>query len=471
MKFRDLLRTGVLATNRYWPFSSLNKLPYAVAIQSFVRLCSSYPAIKSVSLRAGLVERQWVPGLSDIDFTIVLDGTLSNEEQLIFLRDFWRRFTMLKRRFPMIGEVDILNDSHIASWARFGLPGHSTRHWRLLHGIETVSSAPFDPSWFAEDCIDYALNYFYWYSRGFFERKFYGNAEPSYLLDQDLRRLASKSLRCLERISTRNRIEDRSLEHCSEPVLFARVLTELQKQISVVTNANINDPGDISWDSQWAVERQAAHTHQNIVDAGIFAPWTGVIESVTLDFNNRIYVVVKDDLNVSEIARCVANLQPNLNQAGQTISLLSRTVFTYLLRHYQPFEYLHLLRHRKLVFGNDLVLQLVPPSKAACARFVVNQVPNVVAFPYSRSFHNNPNTNELASLVERGLFARVYLDNHIVAPTPEKLLSVCQPRYPNLVRVLQEYRSQNAYREPDHEFETFKDLADGLCSALENVAQ
>jgi hypothetical protein len=65
---RDAVRTAILPTNSYWPFSVVNKYPYYLAIKLFSRLCSRYPAVVSVYLRSGLVERAWVPAVSDIDF-------------------------------------------------------------------------------------------------------------------------------------------------------------------------------------------------------------------------------------------------------------------------------------------------------------------------------------------------------------------------------------------------------------------
>ena len=115
MNIRDALRTAVLASNPYWPFSAINKYPYYLAIQAFVRLCSSYASIKSVYLRSGLVERQWVPGLSDIDFTLIVDANLNRADEFYFLQKFWRRYSSLKTVFPMIGEVDILTERHVRS--------------------------------------------------------------------------------------------------------------------------------------------------------------------------------------------------------------------------------------------------------------------------------------------------------------------------------------------------------------------
>jgi hypothetical protein len=77
MKVEDLVRILIVKTNPYLPFSTLNKMPYYIAIKAFVQLCKGFPEIKSIYLRHGVVEGNWVPGISDIDLTLVTDSKLT----------------------------------------------------------------------------------------------------------------------------------------------------------------------------------------------------------------------------------------------------------------------------------------------------------------------------------------------------------------------------------------------------------
>ncbi len=86
MKCRDFIREVVLRTNPYRPFSSLNKVPYRLAIEAFLRLCGKFPEITSAYLRGSLVSRDWVPALSDIDLTVIVDDQLGLDEEYAFLR-------------------------------------------------------------------------------------------------------------------------------------------------------------------------------------------------------------------------------------------------------------------------------------------------------------------------------------------------------------------------------------------------
>lgn len=463
-KLRDALRTAVLTSNPYWPFSAINKYPYYIAIQAFVRLCSSYAAVKSVYLRSGLVEREWVPGLSDIDFTIVSDSALFPSDEASFLQKFWRQFAGLKRRFPMIGEVDILSDEHLRSWTRFGLAGHSARNWKLLYGNPPAqTSQPYDPCWFSQNCVDYALNYFYWYSRGFFESRFYGHTEPPYLLDHDLRRLAGKIFRCLDHIPDKSGFtEDRSLADYDEHELCARVITAVERAIRRIANFEAAAQNDSAWDTELLGEYYPAIGKQEVLDGAVFAPWGGAIESVILDFNDRFYILFRDHLDVTTLAACVAGLKRTIGKTGRVVTTVTSSGFNYLLRHYQPFEYVYLMRHRKLVFGTDPLPQIAPPSRAACARFLLNQAPNLLAFPRSRACHWTTMPDQLASMFERGLSLRLCLERDFVAATPNKTLIECERYYPQQMAALRDYRSQGNRPLTHKPFEVFNELADTI---------
>ena len=310
MNLRDLIRTGVISTNPYWPFSSINKLPYYLAIRAFVHLCKRYTEIESVYLRSGLVERQWVPGLSDIDFTIVIDAKLGYGDEFSFLQSFWRSFARLKKFFPMFGEVEILNDANIGSWTKFGLPGYSARNWHLVYGTETVKQnyVP-GPQRFSRDCIDFAIHWMLWYCRGHFDQRFFAQEETRSLVAYDLRRLASKIFRCLAHINPQDPDDSaRESRWHDQDELCAAVIKAMEQETARVNaferSASAND-GDPAWAAGFAVEYHDPIASEAI-DAGRMAPWREAIESVTLDFNNRIYIILRNNLDVSIIAECVS---------------------------------------------------------------------------------------------------------------------------------------------------------------------
>ena len=143
-----LLRTVVLRTNSHWPFRQCNRIPYAAALHAFAWSFQRRREIRSVYVRHGRVEREWIPALSDIDLTVILQRSLSVEAEYEFLATFWRRFRRLKCVFPMLGEVEILNEGELAPWLAFSSCTPAGRHWSLLQGEEIAGlSAAGSPHW------------------------------------------------------------------------------------------------------------------------------------------------------------------------------------------------------------------------------------------------------------------------------------------------------------------------------------
>jgi hypothetical protein len=248
MKIRDIVRTAVIRTNPYWPFSSLNRLPYYLAIEAFVQLCKRFPAIKSVYLRHGLTEANWVPALSDIDLALVIDSKLSMEEEFSFLNSFWNHHDRIKKLFPMLGEIEILNDKHIKSWTRFDIPGYRSMSWKLVYGVETKKNLfPVNRKILATDSVNYALRFYL----GYFLDRFDSKEESSYLASQDLKRLVLKILRSLNYMNeedSKKQIVMGGLDDTTD--MLVRVLTGLEEGVRFITPNN-NNAGSKQNDPIW----------------------------------------------------------------------------------------------------------------------------------------------------------------------------------------------------------------------------
>lgn len=465
MKLRDVVRTAVLATNPYWPFSTVNRYPYQVAVKALARLCAQHRHIKSVYLRSGLVERDWVPGISDIDCTVVVDSNLSIDHQSVFLRRFWRQFTALKRVFPMLGEVDVLDDRTIASWSRFGLPGYSMPNWRLVHGLESVK-----PTHSAEtgqlyrDCVNYSLNYYHWYFRGYFAQTFYGQAEPDYLLASDLQRLASKISRSLAHGQSLPAQEARHLAGQTQQEVSAAVFKAMEK--ATAATETIAPLSAARANAAWAANFQShPPLRSQSLDAALFTPWRDVIESVFQDFRDRVYVVLKDGLDVSSVAACARGLKDAF-APNAVVMLMSHSTFTYMVHYYEPFEYLNLLRHRKLAFGVDLLPQIAPPNRQACCEFLLGQAPNLLVYPQSIKMHLTDSTastsGEMASTLERALLLLLYLEHDFVVPQADVMLRECEQRYPEYFAGLRAFAESTTATQSRDRFEIFKRVADDI---------
>jgi hypothetical protein len=137
---RDLLRTAVLATNPYWPFTRLNRWPYDAALSILVRTARKRREISNLYIRMNSAQ-PWIPGLSDIDLTVLLRSGLAADDEYGVLESFWRTCARLQV-FPLLGEVQILDEAELGSWLAWtGADPHGPS-WRLLYGAANPLVVP-----------------------------------------------------------------------------------------------------------------------------------------------------------------------------------------------------------------------------------------------------------------------------------------------------------------------------------------
>jgi len=435
MKLRDIVRTAVIRTNPYWPFSRLNRLPYYLAIEAFVQLCKRFPAIKSVYLRHGLTEANWVPALSDIDLALITDSKLSTQEEFSFLNSFWSHHDRMKKLFPMLGEIEILDDKNIKSWTQFDIPGYRSMGWKLVYGVEAEKNHfPMNPKILATDSVNYALRFYL----GYFLDKFASKEESNYLTSQDLKRLVLKILRSLNYMNeedSKNRVVMGGPDDTTD--MLVRVLMGLEEGVRFITG-NYNNAGSRQNDPIWLSD---LNSHNNVIfenrgfDIGAAAPWDEAIQSIILNYDKRVFVVLKDDLEASALKDCVAAIRPVFAQERNMPVIMSSHLFNYMLRHYDPFEYTRLVTYRIVAYGQDLVSDMPPPDKQAFVGYLIRQTPNVLTFPQCHTLISPPSPNwfsgkEFDVIMNRFLFVKLYLDTGVIKPWHNELLVECQNRYP-----------------------------------------
>lgn len=94
---------------------------YSIAqatVVGYVRLISrSKNLVVGIYLRRGGGRDEIVPVASDLDFFLVL-GPLSAEREMEFLKTFWRGYRLLRKLFPVLGEVLMGDESELIHWLR-----------------------------------------------------------------------------------------------------------------------------------------------------------------------------------------------------------------------------------------------------------------------------------------------------------------------------------------------------------------
>lgn len=476
MKIKDLIRTAVLRTNTRWPFSQLNKTPYYIAIRAFVGLCRKFPQIRSVYLRHGIVEGNWVPAISDIDITLIIDSKLSIDDEFSFLNRFWGNYEGMKKLFPMLGEVEILNEEHIRSWSKFGIQGYESNKWRLVCGKETVKSnyIPY-PGRLARDYLDYALTYYL----GYFLRKF-KQEEPAYLVSQDLKRLTSKILRyisCIGSDATNSQNAAGRLDDKSDMLNCA--LAELEKGLSFIIPSD-NEADTRKKDIELLTDVDCSnneHFENQPFDLKTLTSQNKAIASIILDYHKRVFIVLKDGLDDLTMKSCIDTIRCVFSQEDKMPMIATSRLFKYILRSYNPFEYSSLMRYRTVVYGRDLLSDIRPPEKHIFVRKIVEQTTNILTFPQSYKLILPPSTDwflarELESTVERFFSLKLYLEKGVIGTYNDGLLTESERYYPDdykKMRELQESTGQFSNEMLSREwFRLLKSMANDVHNCVTN---
>jgi len=476
MAFRESVRIGVLRTNAIWPFSVLNRLPYALAIRRFKSVCQRFPEISSVYLRHALITGAWIPAISDIDLTVIFSPGLSRESEFSFLQQFWRQMTGLQRRFPMLGEIEVLSEAQLESWVRFGIEGRGAADWQLLSGADTVPK-PVRPS--AARYLREAFDYTYWFYLQNFTRVFSQSDTPSYLRTQDLQRLQRKTSRCLAAMSADSGQQPARIP---EPGLDdAGILLDILSMLEEGLQATGLDPGQWVQTSnlrqQWLL-RQAGGKARSInppVADEAFSRWGSEICSIYLDPDELVYVIMKGTARTSENLERIKEIQKYFTGQDRLPVFLTEQLFIYLLRFLKPYDFAYFAKNASLLYGVPILEGTALPNPAAFQHDLVKQTPLLLMYPQSQEFicatgAENETSRAFELKLGQALALKLYLERGIlktnIAQVRKEYVAV-YPRHAEAIRALRPNRAGHAQGASVWQrFVFLKEVMEDICIAL-----
>ena len=426
MDLRTLIRTAVVKTNAIAPFKRLNRIPYDLAVARMRRICRRFPEIKSLYLRHGLTRDDWVPGLSDIDLTLVISSELSTRAEHDFLCAFRKTYRSLKTRYPMLGEVNCLTESFCSGWTRFTMRGYEVRDWRLIYGTDTIehlySQSAVDRH---RDSLDLALTVY----EEFIMDRFYQADEMAWVEKMSFMRIASKIQRYAEALDANTMPPPLDMDSGVSGVLM-RLLTLLDEQarqalprgLSVSDNPNT----------------QPALTKSQIESEYAASKFSGLqncenfIHSLTVGYGAP-YLILQDDLSAPVANQALDSIRRICCASGIRPLILTRSLFEYFLLCYRPTQCLALQSHRHVMFGQDLVQNCAIPTAQSCARAVLNQSLNVMLAPGNCVLYPNDEStsHHLIGKAWRSLFIKLFLDTGAVG-SQKDCKARCHELYPEL---------------------------------------
>jgi hypothetical protein len=476
MNAHELVRILTVKTNPYPPFSTLNKIPYYIAIKGFVQVCKRFPEIKSAYLRHGLTEGNWVPGLSDIDLTVITDSKLTIDEEFSFLRSFWNAYDRLKGVFPMLGDVEILNDEFIQTWTKFNIRGYESGNWRLIHGIEAKkSNYVVHSARLALDCLNNAMRIYLEHIL----KRFYKEECHSFIESEEMRRVSLKALRYTNYLDRRPEKESVKLLLSSSMNMLPSVLAGLERRVREFL-AEYPLPFMRNNDNEWIAD---LHSDNKVVlddqtlDTRALAPWHEAIHSIILNSRKKIYIILKDGLDLSVMGSCFDALGRVFIKKDSTPVMMTSSVFEYMLRYYRPFEYTNFMKNRILAYGEDLLPQIQPPDRHSLINFLIRQAPNLLTFPQRHTLilpasPNGFSGRDFASRIEQSLLLKFYLETGIIRPGYDELLNECEKQYPQHFEKFNGLKKNSGYVRDEvlsrEAFTLFKGITNDIHKSISN---
>ena len=433
MNLKNFIRAIVLKTNSVFPFNYLNKIPYHLAVRNFIKIFSPFKEIKSIYLRHGMSRKNWVPAVSDIDLTVIIDSNLSEKQEYDFLKSFWMKFEKLKKIFPMIGEVDILNENEIGTWTKFTIRGYETREWKLLYGEKIVkSNYKVDKTLLAVDSLNFAITNYLEY----FLPKFYSDENSDFISSAELARLTNKILR----------YSGTSLEQklpTGESELLYLVINGLESSIKsielpVETNENIFKQEIFSIEPY----TEDFKSESRKIDLTGLEAIKDKIDSFIISYTFR-FIVLKENLTSEEEISCLQMIKDVFGRSDDKPIILTFMTFEYLLRIYNPFIYSQFLDARINLIGEDVFKKIKPPDSYYYKKSLLEETNNIFLFPYKKSLIQTKSIknfirNGFESEIRRGLFLKLYLEKSLIEPGYNNCLNECKKVFPHYIQKINE---------------------------------
>ncbi len=360
---RDLIQRGLLATNPHWPFSVINRAPYRLALAVVGHRFGRLRGVSGVHLRNGLTRPDWVPGLSDIDLTVVIDDVGAAGDAAL-TRAIWTEYGRLKRAFPMLGELAILPRRALGAWSRFGITGHEVGTWIALVGPR-VGALDYhaNPLRVRVDAANHALLFF----TDVLLPRYVGGSWQTPVGRRAVVRIADK----VRRYARQAAADVDGPTRMPEPpgAAVARALLTLDAAVRTA-----------DFDGVWAdAAAGVAPADTGRVPSGEPRDVPGaehLLSSIMRVYGTTI-AVVRAGLAEDQVAVCLGRLAKHLG-ADRRLLVVTPAVLEHLLRHQDPFLYTALQASGEAIVGGDALLPR-PPHARAFDHAVLLQAQNVLS--------------------------------------------------------------------------------------------
>ncbi|MEP7362523.1 MAG: hypothetical protein ABI972_04640 [Acidobacteriota bacterium] len=325
-----------------WPLAgSMYRSIYAVAAGSVGDLASREPRLAGVYARHSYALGTWEPGRSDIDITAVwMDPNPELVDQ------FYRDYARLQRRFPMLGEVEMIDERHLAAYTTRGVSGLESRRWKRLGGKHS-----FECRYAGDERMDRIRHAVSIYCHQFLPRFW---EQPRQV--NTLSRLTAKVAR---------QLDESSSKETDPATLLGICLHKLGQAIRKLPAADKTPMVDYCELLGTLGQPQApAESGGSQADAAI-------LSAIGHSGGAVRHVIVRDDFDVKSI-----------DPRYQNATIMNAEVFRFYLSFVDPLEHFTLLLGRSVHEGTDPLHDPFPLSKSALRETVCHYAVDLLTFPY-----------------------------------------------------------------------------------------
>jgi hypothetical protein len=115
------------------------------------------------------------------------------------------------------------------------------------------------------------------------------------------------------------------------------------------------------------------------------------------------------------------------------------------VRHYYPYEYANLERHRKIAVGSDPLWDITPPDRCGFVDHAMDRIPNVLKHTRSEELFASGSgkfLSELEGSLHRALGVQLVLQDEYTNMCWKDLVTRCQIMFPECFRELEAIRKE-----------------------------
>lgn len=329
----------VLATQRLPLLGLVYRGIYKAAADAVADLATRNREIAGIYARNSYALGTWEPGRSDIDLTVAWHHPTEDA-----IGRFYSAYAGLRKRFPMLGEIEMIDACHLGAWTRHGISGLHCKDWKTLAGEKPQSHYRGDE---ALDRIRYAVSvYRYQFLKYFWQRP---------RDKQTLQRAAAKLMKALGQAPSKERDSNRLLALCLSEISRAVEATRLPVDEPYV------DYGSLIGDLPRSSRRLTGETS---LGEGVLSVLTSSRESAAR------HVLVDPGVDFTEVIG-----------AYPRAVFWDRPTFHFYLCFVDPLEYFLLLRER-IFQGDDPLRELFALSRVALRDTVCHYTADMLTYPY-----------------------------------------------------------------------------------------